>query len=322
MNNDYLEKLIDLFNDGELKTKELFGRNEMFFKILDKKGLLYKLDIDSRYNTYWINDFIIYQYNHYKDFYINLIKNALGDLIFENGSWYLHTDAFELSRLFCNNRYTVSRSIVEKILSGEYIDELEYMYDTDDIYEEVIVLLNKENIESLSKRIIEAFEYDKIPSETGLLEKIGEKQGHPEYVIINSENIQLIIDDRETLEKVLEYDESHIYSELQTIYRQSYNTSYFNEIYKTIFESLDEYFVGTVEYIKNDELKLKIRNFDDLIINFLDSDPLNDIYYYGTFIDLLVHEDHPCLSVDIEGGFYPSRKELREYINEFFKDYI
>lgn len=322
MDNNYLEKLIDQFNQGELKTKELFGGNKAFFKILDKRGLLDELDIDSRYNTYWINDFIIYQYENHKDLGINLIKDALGDIIFENGSWYLHTDAYELSRLFCNNRYTVSRSIVEKLLSGEYPDEIDYQYDTDDIYRDVIEFLNKENIEALSKRIITAFEGDKMPSETELLEEIAKGQGHPEYVIINSENIQSIIDYKDTLEKVLEFDESYIYSELQTIYRQSYSTSYYNHIYKAVFESLDEYFAGEAEFIGNDELKLKIKDFEHIIIDFLKHDPLNDITYHGTFINLLVDEGYPCLSVDSEYGFYPSYNESKKYINEIFQDYI
>ena len=328
------QKIINDFNDGEFDAELFFGDWNTFFTVLDKRGLISQIDIE---NTEVQNSLLIWLYGRDRKRFHEFVVDKLSDVdIDENGVIYLDLDdRSELSNFFCeSSRNGLSKGYVEDILSGE--NDL-YLFDntTDSVYRDVIEVLNSKNMKHLREYIVENLKGQKIETGTIELEDIAREQGHPEYVTINdSITAQTIIDDKESMNHLLDTYLEDLKSELESIYRNSYNQAYESETYENIFSELQEYINGNGEYysqphrFKKDTMTQRFRvpvasNFDEIILDYLISNKNRGsrglLEYWGDYIPI-VQDEQDCLTVHPPG--YADNRQVEDNINEIFTDYI
>ena len=328
------QKIINDFNDGEFDAELFFGDWNTFFTVLDKRGLISQIDIE---NTEVQNSLLIWLYGRDRKRFHEFVVDQLSDVdIDENGTIYLDLDdRSELSNFFCEgSRNGLSKGYVEDILSGE--NDL-YLYDntTDSVYRDVIEGLNTKNMKHLREYIVENLKGQKIETGTIELEDIAREQGHPEYVTINdSITAQTIIDDKESMNHLLDTYLEDLKSELESIHRNAYNQAYESETYENIFSELQEYINGNGEYysqphrFKKDTTTQRFRvpvasNFDEIILDYLISNKNRGsrglLEYWGDYIPI-VQDEQDCLTV--HPPEYADNRQVEDNINEIFTDYI
>ena len=328
------QKIINDFNDGEFDAELFFGDWNTFFTVLDKRGLISQIDIE---NTEVQNSLLIWLYGRDRKRFHEFVVDQLSDVdIDENGTIYLDLDdRSELSNFFCEgSRNGLSKGYVEDILSGE--NDL-YLFDntTDSVYRDVIEGLYPKNMKHLREYIVENLKGQKIETGTIELEDIAREQGHPEYVTINdSITAQTIIDDKESMNHLLDTYLEDLKSELESIHRNAYNQAYESETYENIFSELQEYINGNGEYysqphrFKKDTTTQRFRvpvasNFDEIILDYLISNKNRGsrglLEYWGDYIPI-VQDEQDCLTV--YPPEYADNRQVEDNINEIFTDYI
>ena len=328
------QKIINDFNDGEFDAELFFGDWNTFFTVLDKRGLISQIDLE---NTEVQNSLLIWLYGRDRKRFHEFVVDQLSDVdIDENGTIYLDLDdRSELSNFFCeSSRNGLSKGYVEDILSGE--NDL-YLFDntTDSVYRDVIEGLNPKNMKHLREYIVENLKGQKIETGTIELEDIAREQGHPEYVTINdSITAQTIIDDKESMNHLLDTYLEDLKSELESIHRNAYNQAYESETYENIFSELQEYINGNGEYysqphrFKKDTTTQRFRvpvasNFDEIILDYLISNKNRGsrglLEYWGDYIPI-VQDEQDCLTV--YPPEYADNRQVEDNINEIFTDYI
>ena len=208
-----------------------------------------------------------------------------------------------------------------------------YWNTTDNVYRDVIEELTPENDKRLCEYIVNDLKGEQISAETEELELIATEQGHPEYVEVNSENVKRIVDDEETMKVLLDGPLDVLKSELYSIHSSSYNSAYENDVYRSIWNELQEYVIGPGQWItkphpykKNTEIqynKLPLTAFETDINDYLHNNKgygnSGTLEYHGSFISIMA-EDRDCLSVHAPD--YPDSRTVDKNINSFFKDYI
>jgi hypothetical protein len=329
----YINDLIEKFNNGELDIVSYFNDYETFFKILKKRGLMDEIDPEVGDSEEWQNEYLIWLYSNNKEKFDMYIEKLLEDVeIIDGVPNLIVSTQGEFAQLFCDNgRNEMSVNTIESILDGEHDND--YFYDSsDDIYGDVIEELTKENLKRLKEYIIETLSGQEIVAETEVLELISQQQGH-DYVIVDESNIDEIVDDKETMVNLMKWDLSELENELNSIYNNSNNTAYEEDLYDSIWNDLDEFFERKGEWVSrphtyksNTEVqyfKTPIRNFYQEILNYLNENKTYGhsglLQYHGSYLSLL-KEDHECLRLFPPD--YPDSRKVDKLINEYFTDYI
>ena len=329
--NDIIEK----FNNNDLNVEKYFNDYETFFNMLKKRGRMGDIDPNNADNGgYWQNDYLLWLYENDRENYYKWIQTLLNDVVIENGNAYLElSDRGDLARLFCkNDRNGLSRDSVESILNGDS-DWEPYYNTTDDVYSDVIEELTPENDKRLQEYIVNILEGQEVTGLSDELQLIASEQGHPDYVEVNMENVKRIVDDKESMEELLNGPLGDLKSELYSIHSSSYNSAYEDDIYRSIWYELQDYVIGPGEWLskphpykKNTEIqynKLPLTNFETDINDYLQSNKgygnSGTLEYHGSFISIMA-EDRDCLSVNAPD--YPDSRKVDKNINEYFKDYI
>jgi hypothetical protein len=330
---DFQVLIDDLHNGGDL-AKSFFGDFQTFFAVLDKKGYLDQLDIEDPEIQ---NELLLWLHGRDRKRFYEFVVDKLSDVVMdENGNIYLDLgDRSELSNFFCeSSRNGLSKGYIEDILSGEN-DLYLYEYTTDSVYRDVIEGLNPKNMKHLREYVIENLKGQKIETETIELEDIAREQGHPEYVTVdNPITAQTIIDDKDSMNYLLDTYLEDLKSELESIHTNAYNQAYESEIYKIVFNELQEYINGNGEYysqphrFKKDTITQRFRvpvasNFDEIILDYLISNKNRGsrglLEYWGDYMPI-VQDEQDCLTVNSPD--YPDFREVENNINEIFTGYI
>jgi hypothetical protein len=333
INMDF-QKIINDFNDGEFDAELFFGDWNTFFTVLDKRGLISQIDIE---NPEVQNSLLIWLHGRDRKRFHEFVVDKLSDIdMDENGVIYLDLDdRSELSNFFCErSRNGLSIYYINSILSGE--NDLD-LYDdtTDSVYRDVIEGLNPKNMKHLREYIVENLKGQKIETGTIELEDIAREQGHPEYVTVdNPMTAQTIIDDKESMNHLLDTYLEDLKSELESIHRNAYNQAYESETYENIFSELQEYINGNGEYysqphrFKKDTMTQRFRvpvasNFDEIILDYLISNKNRGsrglLEYWGDYIPI-VQDEQDCLTA--HPPEYADNRQVEDNINEIFTDYI
>jgi hypothetical protein len=301
---------------------------------LNKRGLLSQIDIE---NPEVQNLLLIWLHGSDRKRFHEFVVDKLSDVdMDENGVIYLDlNDRSELSNFFCeNSRYGLLKGYIEDILSGEN-DLYLYEYTTDSVYRDVIEGLNPKNMKHLREYVIENLKGQKIETETIELEDIAREQGHPEYVTVdNPITAQTIIDDKDSMNYLLDTYLEDLKSELESIHTNAYNQAYESEIYKIVFNELQEYINGNGEYysqphrFKKDTITQRFRvpvasNFDEIILDYLISNKNRGsrglLEYWGDYM-AIVQDGQDCLTV--HPPEYADYRQVENNINEIFTGYI
>jgi hypothetical protein len=156
-------------------------------------------------NYEYQNPLLIYLQKENKEKFAKWVTYYLDDVVYENGKYYLITDnKDDFVHLFCETRNSLPTETISALLSGE--GDGEYWGDiyTESIYRDVILELTKSNLLRLKQYIIEELKNVQVPTDTIELQDIANEQGHPEYAIVDSEYIDYIVDDKDTMNYLLE----------------------------------------------------------------------------------------------------------------------
>ena len=328
---DFQELIDDLHDGGDL-AKSFFGDFQTFFAVLDKKGYLDQIDIE---DSEIQNELLLFLKKSYPQQFNQFIMDKLTDLeIDEDGRVFIDLfDLSELSELFCDSpRNGLSRAMVQEILRGDFDNWFEDT--TNSIYDDVISELNPKNYKILANYIVNALQNTQISSETEVLSEIANEQGHPEYVTVDSSVVETILDDKETMDYLLDEELENLNDSLFSIHRNAYSSAYDSDVIDSIWSELQEYVEGKGQFYSRPHSFKKntviqrftvpvSSNFHEIIEDYL-RDHVNNgsrglLEYYGSYISLLA-DNFDCLTVD--GPDYPSYSKVRDNINEIFTDYL
>jgi hypothetical protein len=315
-----MEKYIDQFLDDDLDIEITFNDYGTFFNLLNRRGLIYKLE---NYEGDNLNYFLIWLFNtDKKEFRRKVVSYLSGDLVIdESGNISLDVnDVEDLSYLFCKNSRISSRETVRSILNGEYDSDLGGYSATDDVYRDVIRNLNPKNYAILRKYIVDSLEGVEISTD--------------EFEFIDDSNVDEAIRDEDTMNSLLDNELYELNSSLYSLYDQAHGSVLIDEYRQDIFRELDDFFSGDGEYIRipskysksGTQQRFRIpvsTNFDNIIVDYLidnkDYGDTGKLSYYGSYLDLLESQIE-CLTV--RWTDYPSSSEVDELMNELFTDYI
>lgn len=324
-----LDEIIELYNNGDLDVEKYFNDTETFFKIIEKRGRMDDLDLE---NNYMENDYLLYLSETNTEKFREEVARQISDVRFEEGKdpVLVLSDSTDLKKLFCVSRNDISQDTIGGILSGES-DFDRYWDTTDDVYNDVIEELNEENLKYLYNYIVETLEGIEIEPETGLLEDIANVQ-NSESAMINQKNVESVVKDSETMGYLLDHELPDLDGELSSIHSNAYNSAYETDIYKGVWDKLDDLFdVENRKYTyrqhpyKKDTqievLEIPIRDFYTPLKDYLynNKGTSQTLEYFGDFINIL-EENGECLSY--YSPDYPSWSEIKKNINEMFHDYI
>lgn len=329
---DWIELINDFNNGDESIVTDYLGGYENFFKILKKKKLLHLIDPRGGNNyEYWQNEFLLFLFN--EDLprlqkYIS--ENVFSDVEFYNDVPYLEIRSRgELSVLFSHTNREISQEAIEYILDGEYGSNY-YDYD-DNIYDDVINPFSmkkyRNRLDYLQKYFVDKLKTVEVYPETKLLSNIAEEQNQ-DYVSVDSNNIESIFKDRDSVNYILDEYLEELKSELSILYNNAYGNAYESELYDGIMDKLSEYFTEG-EWVQRKSqnpnnkyyYRTKIEGFWQIIRNFLleNSGYTNTLDYYGYYLDMLKETIEPIRYYPPD---YPDFDLVVSNMNEIFDDYV
>ena len=324
-----LKQIIQNFNDGDWgDISPIFNRKiETFLNFLKGKNLLDKIDINQipedefpkmefldslglldnlEYSSVpdeHSNKFLLYKLEKNPSETLNFIcDKLLTDVELKGEGYYLKLkDREELSSFFKDyNRDTSPRDVVINIFNEDGWDP--YWDTTNDVYGDVIEILNAKNLDSLKSYI---------------LKEIGDKE--------------LSIEDYDT-----EFFDTISNEELYSIQNNSYNAAYENEIYRSAMSELETLFIGNIiddQSVKNGITHytdyIQIRDFYNDVHKFLstyEGSGFNEdnLDYHGSYTGIITHlmDEDQMEYLDFRIPDYPDGSVVDEYINDTFNDYI
>jgi hypothetical protein len=376
MSLERVKNLIESFNDGEYEDeiKPYFNTLINFFKFIKKYNLLEELDLreippDDFSNELFdylvesgimsnldsdsipeefINNYLLHglEYN-YEDTVKYITRQLLTDVEIRPDGFYLYlgNDRDELASFFCgSSRRDVSpKDVAKQVFSEDGLGN-DWYFDNDIKPSEVIDDLDEKNTIHLKDAIFKEIGNVELSLEdynSDFFESLSEEQGTEGYFKIQAEDLNELIKDSDAINELCENNLSELGQELKSIYWNAYNSAYENEIYKLVYDGLNEFFEGKIDEVPKETTKsdgkkvttylnyIKIRDFVGDISLFLENNKgqsYSDSYldYFGSYTTLmkqLIYDDEfDC--IDFTTPDYADWSITRKYINEMFDDYI
>ncbi len=327
-----IDKIIEMLSDNDFYNIEAyFGDVSNAFKLIDKRGRIEELDPKDGYD-HWQNAYLLYLLQNKPEIFKEKITDILQDIDFVGDQVVFRTSTkSDLAKLFCDtrnqNRDTVS-NILDQELDFDWFDN-----STDDVYTDVIEELTPKNLNRLYERMIYELKDVRVDPGTELLELISGEQNHPEFVVVNMDNISRIVDDEESTNYLLDEYLSDLRSDLYQVHSNATHSAYNEEVYDEVMSELDRYFISpgrftTVPhpYKKNSDMEMfeiPIRDFygdvKDYLVDRYKYGGYDSLEYYGSFLETL-KEIKDCLYVSFPD--FPDSRKVDQNINEYFNDYI
>jgi hypothetical protein len=376
MSLERVKNLIESFNDGEYEDeiKPYFNTLINFFKLIKRYNLLEELDLreippddfsnelfdylvengimaNLDYNSVpeeFQNNYLLHglEYN-YENTVKYITSNILGDVEIRPDGFYLYlgNDRDELADFFCgySRRDSSPEDVAKQIFSEDGLGH-DWYFDVDTKPSDVIDDLNEKNTINLKDAIFKEIGNVELSLEdysSDFFESLSEEQGTEGYFKIQAEDLNELIKDSDAINELCENNLSELGQELKNIYWNAYNVAYEDEIYKLVYDGLDEYFEGKIDEVPKETTKsdgkkvttylnyIKIRDFVGNITLFLElnkGQSYSDSYLdhfgrYTTLMKQLIYDqDYECINFTTPD--YPDWSTTQKYINEMFDDYI
>jgi hypothetical protein len=343
-----LDKMIQNFNNGDTDFMVFFGTKHdesiyRFLSLVKHKGKLdqiwWKDNDNLEYGTNNVFDFL-FREPEFRDKIIDNAIDTYSDVVKIGDRIYLNfNDVSDLSDFFCNEEFRRGEMTSGEIANSVLSDDFWEPYDdtVNDLYDDVIEELSPENLDKLGNILLRQIGNTKIESDDDdLLSTIADEQGHPDYVILEKNDITKILKDKSATKTLFRngYVEGDLETDLYNLHGNAYNGAYINELYNKVWNSLGDLF-GKGEYVKDDnsrnknEYRFDITELFPLFIgNFIDAKKgYNDnIQNYWSFGSLLLElfeysDEYECTQLGRIPD-YPSHIDVRENLNSSFDDYI
>jgi len=374
MSLETAKDLVQSFNSGEYEDniEPYFNDLMTFFRYIKKYGLLDELDLgqiptNEFDDELW--DFLVesglllntnYDYlpeefkNHYLLYHLEnnyewameyITEYLLTDVSIRQDGFYLHLrDREELEELFCEDRRGGNARHVAKLILSEDGLGHDWYYDDSVTPHQVVDELDDANITTLKDIIYKEIGDKELSLEdydSDFFSELSEEQGTEGYFRIRAEDLNGLVSDESAFNELCKNDLDELGSNLRSLYWQSENSAYEDEVYELVYGGLEEYFEGRIsevprEVTMSDGTKktrydqfIKVRDFQNIVTTFLENRKgraYSDSFleYYGgliTLMDSMVYNDEmDC--IDFRAPDYPDWDRTIKNINEMFNEYI
>ena len=336
--SEKFKEVVQMFNDGEWgeSLEQHFGTIENFLNIVKKTGLIKMIDPFSHDLEEEQNELLHYllQTSNKEEILNEIIRRYLSDITIENGKIMCDFQSLsDLSEFFSKSRSYNYDTIVKNIF-GEGDNGYDFYDTTDNVYRDVVEVLNSDNLNYLKNIILKKLDGVQIEldsSSSSWMEEESEKQGNKEHIMINSLNIDNVIKDEDTMDWLFGDGLEDIKADLYSVQNNAYQSAVESELYKNVVNELNGFFVweNKEEYKYGERYRFKIEVKPNVFENVIESYLLNNIGYhttldyYGSFEGLLKENfknGEGLLTFQVPE--YADYTLTKKYINEFFKDYI
>jgi len=315
----------------EFVTSYLNGDYTIAFDLLAKQNLLFTDEVTSFFEENLFTNWFTYIYKDDPQYVIDYItENYFGDVIQSNDGYWMNIDREDLSRLFSENRWGDGpRGIAKKVLSDD-IDDFFNFVEIDDLYNDVVSELNKDNILRLKESVYNEVEGKEV-----------EIDGETDIVTHD----QIMEMDEQDLTDFIKENAPEVRSELASLYNSSYESAYYDEVYDLVYREL-KYFFGTENLFRDTKTKrtvydretqgtkeievsqtqVNVTNLLPTVINDVldwggyESD--NDFEYYDSFEGILNRWTDEDNSIDFTVPDYADWNRVNDNMNDMFRDYI
>ena len=246
--------------------------------------------------------------------------------------------------LFCgSNRGGGARYVAKMILSEDGLGH-DWYFDDYITPHRVVDELDDANITSLKDIIFKEIgdvELSLDDYDSDFFSELSEEQGTEGYFRIRAQDLEGLVKDESAFNELCRNDLDELGSNLRSLYWNSENSAYEDEVYDLVYNGLEEYFEGRIsevprEVTRTDGSKItrydqyiKVRDFQNIITTFLESNKggyWNDSHleYFGGLVTLMVgmmnNDEMDC--IDFRVPDYPDWDRTRRNINELFNDYL
>jgi hypothetical protein len=374
MSLERARQLVDLFNDGEFEDEiePYFNDLITFFKFVKKYGLLDEIDLEQIGYRNWDSELINFldengvltnlSYDNAPEELKNILllkglednyegtmwfitNNLITDVVIKPDAFYLKLrDREELEILFCgSNRNGGARYVAKMVLSEDGLGH-EWYYDNNVKPHEVVDELDDANITTLKDIIFKEIGDKELSLEdynSDFFEELSEEQGTEGYFRIRSQDLEGLVKDEGAFNELCKNDLDDLGQNLKSLYWNSENQAYEDEVYDLVYGGLDEYFEGRIDEVPKEVTRtdgskvtrydqyIKIRDYQNIIKTFLENnkgDAYSDSHleYYGGLISLMVgmmnNNEIDC--IDFRAPDYPDWSRTTKNINENFSEYL
>jgi len=334
--------LLDELDLGEIPVREF---DDEHFSFLAENGVVSNMDYNNMPDQFK-NHFLLYGLeNNYEDTMVFITNNLITDVDIRPDGFYLHLrDREELEILFCGGRRDEgARGVAKMILSEDGLGN-DWYADNSVNPHQVVDELDDSNITALKDIIFKEIGDKELSLEdydSDFFSELSEEQGTEGYFRIRAEDLNGLVSDEDAFNELCKNDLDELGSNLRSLYWQSENSAYEDEVYDLVYGGLDEYFEGRIsevprEVTRSDGSKItrydsyiKIRDFQSIIQTFLESNKGgywsdSHLEYFGDLITLMTdmynHDQIEC--IDFRVPDYPDWHRTTKNINELFNDYI
>ena len=334
--------LLDELDLGQISSREF---DDELFNFFEENGIVSNMDYDSMPEEFK-NHFLLYGLeNNYEGTMWFITNNLITDVTIRPDGFYLHLrDREELEILFCGGRRGEGARYVAKMILSEDGLGHEWYYDNTVGPHQVVDELNDTNITTLKDIIFKEIGDKELSLEdydSDFFEELSEEQGTEGYFRLRAQDLEGLVKDEEAFNELCNNDLDELGQNLKSLYWNSENQAYENEVYDLVYNGLDEYFEGRIDEVpievtRTDGSKvtrydsyIKIRNYQNIIKTFLENnkgESYSDspLEYYGGLTSLMTgminNDEIDC--IDFRVPDYPDWDRTTKNINENFSEYF
>jgi hypothetical protein len=334
--------LLDELDLGQISSREF---DDELFNFFEENGIVSNMDYDSMPEEFK-NNFLLYGLeNNYENIMWFITHNLITDVVIRPDGFYLHLrDREELEILFCGNRRGDGARDVAKIVLSEDGLGHEWYYDNYVKPYQVVDELDEANITTLKDIIFKEIGDKELSLEdynSDFFEELSEEQGTEGYFRLRAQDLEGLVKDEEAFNELCNNDLDELGQNLKSLYWNSENQAYEDEVYDLVYGGLDEYFEGGIDDVPKEVTRtdgskvtrydqyIKIRDYQNIIKTFLENNKggsYNDSHleYYGGLTSLLTgmmnNDEIDC--IDFRVPDYPDWNRTTKNINELFNDQI
>ena len=369
-----LDQFLEWFHDGREEEYEkilkVFGSTRRFLQTaLRNKVELYNIDIAYIPSIEFEKDKELFDFLAENGFLDDVEYNNLDDTIKNYYlQWFLNKDATEALNFICSDlltdveprgddywlhlrdreeladyfRSSSRRSdydlqqIAKQVLVDGGLDYGWYDDTTDDVYRDVIEVLNEQNLHHLANYILENIGNKDLSTDDFGSEFFIEMADTDGLFQITSDNVMFLIENERAMDELLDTDLSDLKSELYSVHNTAYNRSYEDMIYNQVMYGLDEYFSSPIDEVAKQvgektryTYYIKIRDFYSNVLAFIENNlggGWNEsvLEYFGSYTGMMnqLFSEEVYEPIDFRVDDYPDYRKVDSQINELFGDYI
>jgi len=318
-----------------------FKKDSELFDYLSENGFLEDVgyyDLEDHLKNYYLKWLL----NTNETEALRLICELLTDVEpRSDGYWLRLRDREELADFFRSSSRRSDYDIQE-IAKQVLTDGLEYGWysdTTDDVYRDVIEVLNEQNLQHLANYILESIGNKDLNTEdykSDFFQELADVEARDGIFQITQDNVMSLIKDEEAMIELMKKDLFDLKSELYSIHNQAYNRSYEDTIYEQVMDGLEEYFSSPIDEVATkvgEKTKyisyIKISDFYSNVLAFIDNNlggSWNEsvLEYFGSYTGMMnqLFSEDVYEPIDFRVDDYPDYRKVDKQINELFGEYI